>query len=156
MKFAIFLTASMFGLSLAAIAGEEKQIAFEDLPESIIKSATDLLPNATFTSANTEQEDGETTYELQGKLNDGRNVEVDVLANGKIEEFEVEFSQDLVPGAVLKAIERKMPGFTPTYIEASHSASKKVVKYEFVGKLGDQDMDINVSADGRRIEVADN
>jgi len=30
-----------------------------------------------------------------------------------------------------------------------------VVSYEFVGKLGGKELDINVSADGRTIEVAD-
>ena len=48
-----------------------------------------------------------------------------------------------------------MPGFTPSFIEASHSASKKVVGYEFVGELGGKQLDIEVSADGRRIEIAD-
>ena len=61
----------------------------------------------------------------------------------------------MVPGAVIIAIEKKLPGFKPTYIEASHSASMKVMRYEFVGKLGDQSIDIDVSADGRRIEIAD-
>ncbi|WP_089728938.1 hypothetical protein [Candidatus Thiosymbion oneisti] len=40
-------------------------------------------------------------------------------------------------------------------IEASHSRSLKAVRYEFVGKPGDKKLDINVSADGRTIEVAD-
>jgi len=61
----------------------------------------------------------------------------------------------MVPGAVLKAIERKLPGFEPDFIEVSHSRSLKVVRYEFVGKLGDKKLDIDVSADGCTIEVAD-
>ena len=61
----------------------------------------------------------------------------------------------MVPGAVMKAIEEELPGFEPTFIEASHSRSLKVVGYEFVGKMGDGEFDIEVSADGRRIVVAD-
>jgi len=61
----------------------------------------------------------------------------------------------MVPGAVLKAIERKLSGFEPTFIEASHSRSLKVVRYEFVGKLGDTELDLDVSADDSHIEVAD-
>jgi hypothetical protein len=139
-----------------AMAGEETVIPLEKVPESIQTTAKELLPNASFKTANTEKEDdGTLVYEIQGTLEDGRKVEVDVLENGRIQEFEVEFTKDLVPGAVLKAIEKKLPGFEPTYIEASHSASKKVVQYEFVGELGGEKMDIEVSASGRRIEIGD-
>ncbi len=82
-------------------------------------------------------------------------VEVDLFENRTIEEYEVEFTEAQVPGAVMNAIRQKMPGFRPTYIEASHSRSGKVTRYELVGTLGGQELDIEVSADGRKIEVAD-
>lgn len=139
-----------------AIAGEETVIPLNKVPENLLSKAKALLPNADFKTANTEKEsDGTLVYEIQGTLENGRKVEVDVIENGEIQEFEVEYSLDLIPGAVIKAIEKKMPGFTPSFIEASHSASKKVVGYEFVGKLGGKKLDIDVSADGRRIEIAD-
>ncbi|HBR97262.1 MAG TPA: hypothetical protein DD979_07770 [Gammaproteobacteria bacterium] len=139
-----------------SLAGEEQAVALADVPEKLLQAAGALLPNATFKTANTEKEsDGSIVYEIQGLLEDGRKVEVDLFKDGKVQEFEVEFSKDLVPGAVLKALDTKMPGFTPEYIEASHSPSKKVVQYEFVGKLADQTLDLDVSADGRRVEVAD-
>ena len=49
----------------------------------------------------------------------------------------------------------ELPGFKSTYIEASHSASGKVMQYEFEGMLGNEKIDIEVAADGRRIVVAD-
>jgi len=140
----------------AAMAGEETVIALEKVPESIQSVAKELLLNAGFKTANIETEDdGTLVYEIQGVLEDGRKVEVDVLENGSVQEFEVEFTKNLVPGAVLKAIEKKLPGFEPIYIEASHSASKKVVQYEFVGEFGGRELDIEVSASGRRIEIGD-
>lgn len=142
-------------LATSAFAGVEKPIDLEEVPEELLANAREALPTATFSSANTEEEDGVLVYEIQGKLKDGRRVEVDLFPGGKIEEIEVEFTVDLVPGAVLAAVERKLPGFVPVYVEASHSASKKVMRYELVGKIGDQEMDIEVSADGRRIEVSD-
>ena len=139
-----------------SIAGEEKIIPLSNVPENLLSEAEKLLPTATFNTANTEKEaDGTLVYEIQGTLENGRKVEVDVLENGDIQEFEVVYSLDLVPRAVMKAIEKKMPGFTPSFIEASHSATKKVVGYEFVGELGGKQLDIEVSADGRRIEIAD-
>lgn len=142
--------------SSSSIAGEEKIIPLNKVPEELLSEAKKLLPNAVFKTANTEKEtDGTLVYEIQGTLENGRKVEVDVLENGDIQEFEVVYSLDLVPGAVIKAIEKKLPGFTPSFIEASHSASKKVVGYEFVGEFGGKKIDIDVSADGRRIEMAD-
>jgi hypothetical protein len=156
-KKAVGISALLLVLNCSfSIAGEEKIIPLSDVPENLLSEAKKLLPTATFNTANTEKEDdGTLVYEIQGTLGDGRKVEVDVLENGDIQEFEVVYSLDLVPRAVIKAIEKKMPGFTPSFIEASHSASKKVVGYEFVGELGGKKLDIDVSADGRRIEIAD-
>ena len=151
----VFLFVLNCSLSLA-IAGEEAVIPLNDVPENLLAVAKKLLPNAVFKTADIEKEtDGTLVYEIQGTLEKGRKVEVDVLESGKIQEFEVEYSLDLVPGAVIKAIEKKMPGFTPSFIEASHSASKKVVAYELVGMYGGKKMDIEVSADGRKIEISD-
>ena len=137
-------------------AGEETVIELGAIPQEVLEKANKLLPHAKFHSANTESEDdGSLIYEIQGTLKDGRKVEVDLYEDGRIEEFEVEYSRDLVPGAVLKAIERKLPGFQADFIEASYSASKKVIQYEFVGKFEGQKLDLDVSADGRHIEIAD-
>lgn len=142
--------------SSLVIAGEETIISFDKVPEEILNQAQQLLPEAHFKTANIETDKDDTrVYEIQGILADGRKVEVDVFENGVIEEFEVEYTKDLVPGAVLKAIEKKMPGFIITYIEASYSVSKKVIKYEFVGTLAGKKLDLEVSADGRKIKLAD-
>ncbi len=118
--------------------------------------ARDNQPEAEFYRAQIETEvDGTRVYEIRGRFKDGRQVEVDVFENGRIQEYEMEFTADEVPGAVRLAIQDKLPGFKATYIEASHSASGKVMRYEFEGTLGDQTIDIEVSADGRRIIVAD-
>ena len=143
-------------LSLPASAGVEKVIELSAVPAAVMNVAKAKLEKVEFVSANTETEDdGSMVYVIQGRLEDGRKVEFDILPNGDIEEIEVEFSVDLVPGAVLKAIESKLPGFKPDFIEASHSRSMKVTGYEFVGMMGDKKLDIEVSADGRRVVVAD-
>lgn len=152
----VAFTTFLMSICSSSMAGVETVIPLETVPEELQTRARELLPKASFETANTEKEaDGTLVYEIQGTLDDGRKVEVDLFENGDIEEFEIEFSMDLVPGAVLKAIEKRMPGFAPSYIEASHSASKKVVGYEFVGELKGKKLDIDVSADGRRIELAD-
>ncbi|GJL63904.1 MAG: hypothetical protein NPIRA04_25580 [Nitrospirales bacterium] len=134
----------------------ENPIELSAVPTAIIKQAQEQFPDATFESANTETEpDGTVVYEIQGVFKDGQKFEYDVFPSGEIQEIEIEFQNTMVPGAVMKAIQKNLPGFIPTYIEASHSASMQVVSYEFVGQLGDTTIDIEVSADGRKIEVTD-
>jgi len=152
-----------FNLSLIAIlftsqiyAGEETIIDLTEVPDTIMATAQQLMPEVKFISADKEEETDDTlVFEIQGLMKDGRKVEVDILSNGDVEEIEVEFSQDLVPGAVMKAINAKLPGFIPSYIEASHSASKKVIQYEFEGVFGGEQIDLEVSADGRNIVISD-
>ena len=116
----------------------------------------EILGDVTLISANTETEDdGSMVFEIQGTVEGGRKVEIDIDPNGNVVEIEIEFKVEDVPGAVLKAVEKKLPGFIPEFIEASHSRSMQVVGYEFVGKIGENKMDIEVSADGRSIVVSD-
>ncbi|MCA9473111.1 MAG: hypothetical protein MRJ96_11225 [Nitrospirales bacterium] len=143
-------------LTVPAMAGVETPIELSTIPETILTEAKLKFPDATYQSANTETEpDGGFVYEIQGIFKDGRKFEYDVYPDGVIQEIEVVFQESMVPGAVMKAIRRKLPGFIPTYIEASHSASMKVVGYEFVGHMGSHEIDIDVSADGSMIQVAD-
>ncbi|WP_447968675.1 hypothetical protein [Nitrospira sp. M1] len=142
---------------LPAWAGVETSIELSAVPAIIMKKAQEQFPDATFESANTETEPGGSfVYEIQGTFKDGRKLEYDVYPSGEVQEIEIEFKRDMVPGAVMKAIKKNLPGFTPTFIEASHSASMQVVGYEFVGKIGENTIDIDVSADGSKIEVSDN
>ena len=116
----------------------------------------EVLGEVTFVSANTETEDdGYMVYEIQGTVPDGRKVEIDIEPDGSVEEIEVEFRAEDVPGLVLKALEEKFPGFQPEFIEASHSPSMQVFGYEFVGSVGEEKLDLEASADGRTIVVAD-
>lgn len=151
----LFLATLLVSSSL--YAGVEKKIALDEVPIKFIEEAKKILPKAEFLSANTETEDdGKVVYEVQGKLEDGRKFEYDVDQKGKVEEIEIEFPLYLVPKAVLIGIEKVYKGFKPTYIEASHSKSMKVTSYEFVGLYDGKEIDIEVSADGRKIKLADN
>lgn len=138
-----------------AIAGEEKVISLGEVPSELFKKAKKILPNVEFISANIEQEENYLVYEIQGIFPDNRKVEVDILSHAKVEEIEIEYPSYMVPKAVFLQIEKKYNGFKPTYIEASHSESMKVVKYEFEGIYNNNKIDIEVSADGRKIVEAD-
>lgn len=137
-------------------AGVQEKIELDDIPKHIIDAIAKKLPKSKVISANIETEpDGSFVYEIQGILEDGRKFEFDAFENGKIEEIEIEFPQYMVPGAVTKAVQKQFPGFKPTFIEASHSASMKVARYEMVGTFQGKTLDLEVSADGSKIVIAD-
>lgn len=138
-----------------SFAGEEIKISLKEVPNKIMIEVQGVIPKATIISANLEKEKNSTLYEVQGRFPDGRSVEVDIFDNGKIEEVEIEFPEYMVPKAVLIAIEKKYKGFIPTYIEASHSKSMKVIQYEFEGTYNNKKIDLEVSADGRKIKEGD-
>lgn len=156
LRICLGLTALALTIVPFAWAGTEKVIPLEQVPAEHRKIAQDLLPDVTFSSADIEtDDDGTRIYEIQGRMPDGRRLEVDLFEDGNIEEYEIEFTETQVPGAVMNAVSKRMPGFSPTYIEASHTRSGKVTRYEMEGTLGGQELDIEVSADGRHIEVGD-
>ncbi len=138
------------------LAGVEKPVDLSGVPAYLFLDLSTKFPEARILGADIEtEEDGSVVYEIQGVLKDGRKFEYDVYENGEVQEIEIEFQEDMVPGAVTKAIQNKFPGFKPTYIEASHSGSLKVVKYEFEGEYEGKKIDIEASADGSRIEISD-
>ncbi|MBV2090667.1 MAG: PepSY-like domain-containing protein [Candidatus Thiodiazotropha sp. (ex Ctena orbiculata)] len=151
------ITGLLFTLGVTpAWAGTEKEINLSEVPQTVMNALKKRFQSATLLSANTEtEEDGSMVYEIQGKLSDGHLAEFDIFPDGRFEEVEVIFPVEMVPGAVLKALQKKMAGFVPSKIEATHSASMKVVGYEFEGTLNGQKIDLEVSADGRTITVAD-
>ncbi len=146
--------ASLKGLRLARdVAGPIDDGS--EIDDNLVMVYEDL-GEVTLVSANTETEDdGSVVYEIQGTVEGGRKVEIDLAPDGTVLEIEIEFEMEDVPGAVRMALADAYPDFLPEFIEASHSASMQVVGYEFVGTSGENTMDIEVSADGRAITLGD-
>lgn len=143
-------------VGLRVVSDEPVPMDDESLMDDNLSITYEDLGEVKILGANTEtEEDGSFVYEIQGMVESGRNIEIDLDPDANVVEIEIEFFKDDVPGAVLKSMEARMPDFVPEFIEASHSDSMQVIGYEFAGKLGDSLMDIEVSADGRNIAVAD-
>lgn len=82
-------------------------------------------------------------------------VEVDVFADGRVEEVERVIPARLVPGMVLKRIRDNYKGFEPSRIEASYNRHGKIFQYEFEGSAKGRSLDLEVSASGAKISEAD-
>lgn len=167
-----------------AQAGEEQPISINEVPADVLDAIRSRFGNVELLSANTEtEEDGTTVYEVQGRIPAGqwvagehsplmdadgdlvapppqvptklRRIEFDLTPNAVFDEIEIEFTVNLVPGAVIQALQAKYPGFEPSFIEASYSDSMDVTSYEFEGRQEGRSLDLEVSASGREIRVAD-
>lgn len=145
----------LIAASLAsAHAAAETEVAFNDVPEAVRETAISTAPGVEFTPVQTEIEDGVQIYEFQATDHNGRHIEIDVRADGTLEEIEMEVALDDTPAAVLSTLDREAPGFIPSYIEMSVRDGGALV-YEFDGELNGEAMSIEIAEGGELLVMSD-
>lgn len=89
------LTAWFFGLLifLAAGCGEAlkptEMVPLDKLPEPVLKTAQEKLPDVKFDTAWKEQDkEGEEVFEVRGKTSGGKTRDIRVTASGKVLEVD--------------------------------------------------------------------
>src|ERR671916_262977 len=102
------------------------------------------------TVGNTETEGGKTVYELRGRMTDGMMLEVDVFADGTIEEVEREIDPAEVPKVVMEAVRAKYPGFRASRVELNERDGE-LFEYDIVGQAGGTTFFVEVKPDGSDI-----
>jgi hypothetical protein len=144
----------------APAAYRERKIEVNRVPPKIKKAANQAVPGATWTGAMKYIEDGEVTYELEGTDRKERNVWVQVEAedntkdtDGQVYDVKTEIPLTEVPAVVRKALKAKMPKFQPPETTYEVREEGKVVRYEFEGKQAKKDITVQVSADGKSVEI---
>ena len=97
---------------------------------------------------NTEVErDGGLNYEFGGE-----GFEIDITADGSLDEIERTANLDELPQAVQTTLQQLLQGFEPTTVETS-TRPEGVMVYEFEGQLGDSQVDIEISADAQAMTI---
>ena len=125
----------------------EEIIDLSEVPEAAMTAARAAAGDVELTVGNTETEGSKTVYELRGRMTDGMMLEVDVFADGTIEEVEREIDPAEVPKAVMEAVRAKYPGFRASRVEAN-VRDDQVVEYNIEGQAGGTTFDVEVTADG--------
>jgi uncharacterized membrane protein YkoI len=145
----LLLTAAALGLAAPAFAQEENTVSMDEVPEAAMTAATENAPEGIteFESVQIDDDGGTETYEFAATKEDGMGIEVDVLADGTLEEVEEEIAMEAVPQPVSATLESEASGFEPTYIEKSTRADGAIV-YEFEGQLEGQEVDLEINEDG--------
>ncbi|HMC64810.1 MAG TPA: PepSY-like domain-containing protein, partial [Gemmataceae bacterium] len=71
----------------AMVQGDEEKVPLDKLPKAVVDAVKAKFPKAKLVSAEKEEEDGATVYEVAIK-NEEQSIEVTLTADGKIIEIE--------------------------------------------------------------------
>jgi hypothetical protein len=155
MKRTLLATTMLLSLATASFAQQPKPITLNDVPPHVMATALALANAIKFEKVQLDYDDGTAKYEFVGKLPNGKAFEVDVYTDGRVEEVEEEIDMNSVPPAVRATLNRFFPNLQPAKVEKSTRANLGVW-YEFDAKdprAGE--IDIEISADGKRILIQD-
>ena len=119
-------------VALPVLALDNIGIKRAEVPPAALGTAKYYAPGVTFTRYAYEDENGIRIYEFESHDSEGRHIEVDVLADGTLQEIEMEKHWDETPVAVQFELTIGHSGFIPTFIEASIRPDGTTV-YEFEG-----------------------
>ena len=145
-------TATLLGAGGTALA--QDSMSMDEVPPEARAAAQAAVPGTSFDSVGLDLDGGQATYEFAGTGEDGKAIEVDVLATGEVLEIEREIEMSEVPEAARTLLERYASGMQPEMVEESTHANFEVW-YEFGGTLDGSEIDAEVSADGTRIMIQD-
>jgi len=99
--------------------------------------------------------DGDYVYDMRGTIAKGRDIQVQLTADGEILESTVELPLDKVPAVVTAALKKAKPNFE---IEAAYAIREadKLIGYHFEvkGPKG-RDRTISVTPDGTQVEIVE-
>lgn len=136
------------GITTAANA-VEKKIERSALPPAVEKTLAANLNGATIKGFTTERENGVQVYEAETMLN-GHSRDMEIQADGTLNEIEEEVSFDTLPADVQAALTARARGSKITKVE-SLTKHGKLVAYEAATLNGSHRGEIQVGPNGQRL-----
>jgi uncharacterized membrane protein YkoI len=145
----VSLIAMLFSASAYA---QTQNVEVASIPQNVMATVNQQVSGFAPQSANTEVEDGKTIYEIQGMAGD-KQIEVDVMEDGTLDEVETIIDANQLPKEVQDAIMGKMPNFQVKKVEESRRAAGTY--YEVEGSADGKDWDVEIKADGTDIKTSE-
>lgn len=133
---------------VGGLAAADTKMAFSDLPPAVQKAARSQIQAAQVLRASSEKEDGQTTYEVETKV-DGKSRDFSFNAAGKLLEVEQEVDVNSIPAAAKASLLKRVGSGTIQKVE-SVTAGKSVSYEATVTTNSGQHTEIAVNADGMR------
>jgi biopolymer transport protein ExbD len=135
-----------------AHAAEEKKIELSKLPAKAREAADQRITGVKWTQATMSDENGEVSYELEGKSAKGREVILEVTADGKVTKVEQDISMADLPANVRQAAQNAVP--RAKWSEARKHEDGDEVYYVLDGKINDKrDVTAEITAQGKVTEI---
>ena len=139
---------TMIAVSLT-IAAQEKKIEQSALPAAVQKVIQEQSQGATIKGYSTEVDHGKKVYEAEMIVN-GHTKDLQIAADGTLNEIEEEVAFDSLPSAVQVALAKKAVGAKVTKVE-SLTKHGKLVAYEAATLKGRKKSEIQVGSDGAKL-----
>jgi uncharacterized membrane protein YkoI len=134
------------GFVITSLLMADTKVAFNALPSAVQASAKAEAKGAEILGASKEVENGQTSYEIETKL-DGKSRDLSFDQTGKLLAIEEEVASSALPPAAWAAIQKRAQGATVKKIESITQG--KAVSYEAVIKTkSGKNREIAVNADG--------
>jgi uncharacterized membrane protein YkoI len=141
-----------------AARAEDEKIPIDKLPKPVVEALKVKFPNAELKSAEKENEEGKTIYEVVLK-HKGDNYEVAVTPEGEITGYEKEIPANKMPKEVSSALDAKYPKATYKLIEEVYKVKDKKDKLEYyevaLVTSDKKKVGVNVAPDGKILKATE-
>jgi hypothetical protein len=148
-KYLVVLAAT--GLLLAGFtSAQEKKIKRSDLPPAVEKTVAEQSKGATIRGFSTEQEKGQTLYEVEMTVS-GHSKDVSMTADGTVVEVEEQVAMDSLPAEVKAGLQAKAGAGKILKVE-SLTKKGKLVAYEAQVETNGKKSEVQVGPDGKPLD----
>ena len=141
--------AAAFLLCTLGATAQEKKIQESNLPSAVQKTVREQSKGATIKGYSTDREHGKTIYEAEMMV-DGHSKDIEVAADGTLNEIEEEVAFASLPAKVQVALTAKAGVAKITKVE-SLTKHNKLVAYEAATLNGTKKGEIQVGPDGGKL-----
>jgi hypothetical protein len=151
MKNKYFVVLAATGLLLAGItSAQEKKIKRSDLPPAVEKTVAEQSKGATIRGFSTEQEKGQTLYEVEMTVS-GHSKDVSMAADGTVVEVEEQVAMDSLSAEVKAGLQAKAGAGKLLKVE-SLTKKGKLVAYEAQVETSGKKSEVQVGPDGKPLD----
>jgi len=141
--------ALLIAVGTLTAAAQDKKISETSLPAAVKKTVKEQSKGATIKGYLTEVEHGKRVYEVEMTV-DGHTRDLEIAADGTLNEIEEEVAFDSLPAAVQAALTKKAAGAKITKVE-SLTKHDKLVAYEAATLKAGKKAEIQVGPDGGKL-----
>jgi uncharacterized membrane protein YkoI len=151
MKTNLLIAMTAGGLLLAGPASaQEKKIKRSELPPAVEKTVAAQSVGATIRGFSTEQEKGQTLYEVEMTVN-GHSKDISMAADGTVLEVEEQVAMASLSGEVKAGLQAKASAGKILKIE-SLTKKGKLVAYEAKIETNGRKSEVQVGPDGKPLD----